>query len=125
MAFDDIRLELINNRVDTVERSSRLQQEIADPLKEIAGSQYPSLVQTLQTLESNLEDDSQRRHLAQVAIGEIDDILLELDKVLQRILQLETYNELVDIVRSIIADQSRLIDDTQKQENAQNLELLQ
>ena len=125
VAFDDIRLELINNRVDTVKRNSRLKEEIADPLKDVAQTQYPKLTQTLKALELGLGDVPLRSKLSATAITQLDDILLELDEVLRHVLDLETYNELVDIVRSIIEDQGRLIEDTQQQQQAQALDLLQ
>ena len=124
VAFDDVRLELINNRVDTVKRNSRLKNEIADPLKEVAKTQYPNLTQALISLESGLDDVALRLRMSQTAIDQLDDILLELDKVLQHVLDLETYNELVDIVRRLIEDQGRLMDDTRQQQETQALDLL-
>ena len=48
-----------------------------------------------------------------------------MNDVLQNMLELETYNELLDIVRSIIDDQRTLIEETKKQQKKQVLELLQ
>ena len=48
-----------------------------------------------------------------------------MNDVLQNMLELETYNELLDIVRAIIDDQRTLIEETKKQQKKQVLELLQ
>ena len=124
LAFDDIRAELINNRVDTTERIEHIQREIADPLKEIARAAYPLAVQTLEALESALDETQRRVTLAESAVGKMDEILLDLEHILKQVLDLESYNELIDIVRSIIDDQDRLIEETEKQRDVQGIELL-
>ena len=125
LAFDDIRAELINNRVDTTERIEHLQRGIADPLKGIVRDNYPPVLETLQTLESALDDPTQRVALARTVIQQLDELLLDLEHILKQILDLESYNELIDIVRSIIKDQEHLIDETEKQRDVQGIELLE
>ncbi len=61
---------------------------------------------------------------ARSAVEQADAILLELDKVLQKILELETYNELMNIVRSLIEDQEELIEKTKKEQKQGALDLL-
>ena len=124
LAFDDIRAELINNRVDTTERIEHLKRQIADPLKEIARAAYPVAVQMLESLESALDETQRRVALADAAVGKMDEILLDLEHILKQVLDLESYNELIDIVRSIIDDQDRLIEETEKQRDVQGIELL-
>ena len=124
LAFEDICTELINNRVDTTERIQHLQIELANPLNEIAHHEYPPAVQTLKSLESSLDDPPSRITLANAAVQQLDEILLGLERILKQILELESYNELIDIVRSIIEDQTRLIEDTEKQRDIQGIELL-
>ncbi|MCH2130337.1 MAG: hypothetical protein MK179_14425 [Pirellulaceae bacterium] len=124
LAFDDIRAELVNNRVDTTERIKHLQQNISKPLKNVVTDRYPPVVQTLQTLEPLLDDPVQSASIAGTAIEQLDKILLDLEGILKQILDLESYNELIDIVRSIITDQERLIDATEKQLDTQGIDLL-
>jgi hypothetical protein len=135
-AFRDIREELINNRVDTEDRKQRLQAQLADPLERIAAQLFPELDRHLQTLGDHLDqqlevlsqqsqDDPQTVARADAAVRQADRILAAMNDVLQNMLNLETYNELLDIVRSLIDEQRRLIDDTKKQQKKQVLELLQ
>jgi hypothetical protein len=113
-AFNDIRSELINNRVDTEERKTRLKDQIADPLTTIARTRFPAFAQRLEAVEKNVSDAA----TAQLAVDEANELLLELDAVLQQMLDLETYNELVELVRSLIEEQEKLIGETKKQQAA-------
>ncbi len=45
-AIDDIRMQLVNNRIDTEELKERLQSGIADPLKKIGEEMFPELERT-------------------------------------------------------------------------------
>jgi hypothetical protein len=113
-AFNDIRSELINNRVDTEERKTRLKDQIADPLATIARTRFPAFAQRLVAVQKDVSDAA----TAQLAVDEANELLLELDAILQRMLDLETYNELVELVRSLIEEQEKLIGETKKQQAA-------
>ena len=78
----------------------------------------------MHTLEPLLDDPVQSASIAGTAIEQLDKILLDLEGILKQILDLESYNELIDIVRSIITDQERLIDATEKQLDTQGIDLL-
>ncbi|MCO6456555.1 MAG: hypothetical protein J5I93_14755, partial [Pirellulaceae bacterium] len=123
-SFNDIREELINNRVDSEDRKLRLQEQISTPLQQIGQTMFPDLDRLLQDLETNLDDAGQGPPAADLVVEQADDILDELDKVLQKMLELETFNELVDIVRDLLEQQQKLIEDTEKEQKRQVLELL-
>jgi len=123
-SFDDIREELINNRVDSEDRKTRLKEQIADPLRLIGQTLFPQLEKQLKELEQSLTDPSASDQAVDLAVQQADTILLELDKVLQKMLELETYNELMNIVRSLLEDQEQLIDKTKKARSSEALELL-
>lgn len=123
-SFDDIREELTNNRVDSEDRKTRLQEQIATPLKQIGGTMFPDLDRLLEDLEANLDDAEKGPPASQRALDQTDDILVEMDKVLQKMLELETFNELVDIVRDLIEEQGKLIETTEQERKRQALELL-
>ncbi|MBI84800.1 MAG: hypothetical protein CMJ81_16530 [Planctomycetaceae bacterium] len=125
LAFEDIRLELINNRVDSVKRIDRLQEEIALPLERIVDSHFPSLQQTLQQLEMHVAEMQRRHQLSDQAVEQINRILAALEDILKHILRIETYNELLDIVRSILEDQEQLNNDTRQQQEEQVIDLLE
>ena len=123
-SFDDIREELVNNRVDSEDRKSRLKEQIADPLKLVVETMFGELDQRLETLEQNLDDPAASDRAVDLAAQQADDILLELDKILQKMLELETFNELIGIVRSLLEDQKELADKTKKERASQARDLL-
>jgi hypothetical protein len=120
--FQDIREELINNRVDAGDRRERLKEKIADPMQAVGETMFPELERREEVLEKLLLDDlaakkydlSSGQQEAIAAVAQANDILAELDKILQQMLDLETFNELVDIVRQLIAEQERVSGETQK-----------
>jgi hypothetical protein len=123
-SFDDIREELINNRVDSEDRKVRLQEQIATPLRQIGEVRFPDLDRQLKELEQKLGDPMASDQAVDGAVQRADDILLELDKVLQKMLELETFNELMNIVRELLEDQTDLMDRTKKARSSEALELL-
>ena len=51
-------------------------------------------------------------------------MLAELEEVLAKMQDLETYNELLEIVRDLLKDQEKLIERTQQERKRQTLEEL-
>jgi hypothetical protein len=134
-SFLDIREELISNRVDTEDRKRRLKERVAEPLQTIAEEMFPELDQRLKQLIAPLEGDAERLTSMQSddpgvvaaaddAVRQVNGILVEMNSILQQMLDLETYNELLDIVRSLIDEQERLMNETKKQQKKQILDLL-
>ncbi len=113
-SIEDIRQELINNRVDTKDRESRLKGQIADPLRLIGQTLFPQLNEQLQDLQRKLDDPVASDQAVDLAVEQADAILLELDKVLQKMLELESFNELMNIVRSLIEDQRDIMEKTKR-----------
>lgn len=133
-AFHDIYEELINNRVDTEDRKQRLEGQIAVPLKAIGETQFAEFDQTLEKLSAELakvessgkltDEDPASLAAAQAAIDQANRILRDLDAILQRMLDLESFNELLDIVRELIEEQERVSTETKKEQKKAVLDLL-
>ena len=127
LGFETIREELINNRVDTEDRKKRLKEQIADPLKTICATSFPALDNQLKALDEALEKLATAgppENVADDALTQATDTIAELDAVLQKMLDLETFNELLDIVRDLLGDQEKLIDRTKAERKRQALEEL-
>ncbi len=125
--FLDIREELINNRVDTEDRKNRLKDLIADPLNKCAEVMFPELDRRIILLEEKLRDTAQPAGddvpgATDTAIDQSSATIAELEAVLEKMLDLETYNELLDIVRSLIKDQEELSEKTKQERKRQALE---
>ncbi|MGE0755404.1 MAG: hypothetical protein AB7F89_11595 [Pirellulaceae bacterium] len=128
--FRDIRAELTNNRVDTEDRKERLEQQIAVPLERIGQELFPELDRRLGKLTQVLAGVEQRRAFQQedaetlsaadASIEQITLVLSKMDEVLKQMVDLQDFNELLDIVRSLIDEQRQLLNDV-KQEQKQSL----
>jgi hypothetical protein len=123
LSFADIREELINNRVDTEDRKERLKEQISDPLQKIVAERFPELEKRLVELEKSLGDPAAARPVSEAASAQAELLLTDLNDILQKMLDLETYNELLDIVRDLIKEQTDLLDKTRQQKKRQLLEL--
>ena len=107
-AFDDLGDELTNNRIDNPDLKSRLGEQIAGPLHQIAEQRMPELAAQLKLVEEQLEDPAATAPELKKAIAQADEILVEMRQVLDRMLELETYNEVVALLRGIITDQEEI-----------------
>jgi len=115
-AFEEIRVELENNRLDTEELKVRLQRQIADPLHRVAREMFPELDKRLALLFERLPEANPARASAHAAVvAQYDAILVEMEAVKSKMLELETFNEALDLLRGIIADQKRITEETKKQ----------
>ncbi|WP_428303976.1 hypothetical protein [Lacipirellula sp.] len=115
--FDDIVAELINNRVDTEELKERLEGGISEPLKEISGELLPAFEKELEALESAYEagpaEAAEPLAAAKAAAQTAEEAM---KAVLDRMLELEDYNELVELLRGIVKDQEQLKERTQQEQ---------
>jgi hypothetical protein len=106
-SFDDLHDQLTNNRIENPDLQSRLREQIAQPLHRIGNQRMPQLAAQLKLVEEHLQDASMQPELAK-SIATADQILVEMKEVLDRMLELETYNEVVALLRGIISDQQEI-----------------
>lgn len=130
-SFIDIRLQLINNRVDSEERKRRLKEFVADPLQIIIDDRFPQLFEEIEALEAKLDElqtNSEDQPLqleinlaADESIRQTQLILAELDQVLGKLIKYESYGELLDLFRDVIEDQEQILKDTENERKKQGL----
>ncbi|MDZ7615825.1 MAG: hypothetical protein U1E05_02410 [Patescibacteria group bacterium] len=123
--FDDIERQLINNRVDTEELRSRIAEGIAKPLHAIADQALPELERRLESLQESLDDETLGPARCDRARQQADDVLLAMHTVLQRMIELESFNEAIDMLRQIIALQDELEKQTKERQKQKVLDLLE
>lgn len=107
-SFDDLGAELTNNRIENPDLKSRLGEQIARPLHQIAEQRLPELATQLRLVESRLEDTAVTATELKKAIAQADATLVAMRQVLDKMLELETYNEVVALLRGIITDQEEI-----------------
>jgi hypothetical protein len=124
LSFDDICDELVNNRIDSAERTQRILRDVSGPLKQISNDLFPALTTRLQWLEAAIDDPVEGSAMARSSLRQIDKILITMERILESMLDLESYNELIDLVRSLVREQEVLLDQTKKHQKQKALELL-
>lgn len=122
-AFDGIRAELVNNRLDTEELRIRLKDNIADPLRKISERMFPAWDRQLARLQKVAKNPELGPAERQKAVAQADAILVQMQAVLDKMLELESFNEAVDLLRAIIAAQQKVSEETKKRraEKVRNL----
>ena len=113
---------MINNRLEATDRIEQLRDKIIEPLRALVDADFAKLQERLQALESLPLQASSVGEVDQ-AVQATDALLAKLNDILQNMLDIETYNELLDIVRGMIKEQDDLIKKTKDQRKKQLIEL--
>jgi hypothetical protein len=93
-----------------------LREQIALPLHRIADEHMPQLAAQLKLVEENVADVAAAQPELKEAIVLADALLVEMRQVLDRMLELETYNEVVALLRGIITDQDEISRQTKERQ---------
>jgi hypothetical protein len=115
-AFDDMYQQLENNRIDNVDLKTRLREQIGQPLRQLGGKSMTQLEARLQTVNERLADPTEGARALADSMRLADAVLVEMQQILDRMLELESYNEVVGLLRGIIDDQEQLNDRTKEQQ---------
>ncbi len=124
-SLDDILLEMVNNRVDSIDRRERIGVGVRDPLRQIIEQPLQRLRDQIGEIENSVDDPELGRRKTEVAVQTAEDVLLRLTAVLDKMLDLESYNEILDMVRDLIGDQKELLDETKNERKKRVLELFE
>ncbi|MCA9267865.1 MAG: hypothetical protein KDA41_05315, partial [Planctomycetales bacterium] len=112
----DVVEQIENNRLDTEDRKERLQNQVAGPLLALAEVDFVELDKRLAELNRQVASAELDRPAAQAAaeaaIAQNDQILLKLDGVLQKMLDIESFNEIIEYVRALLEEQDEVIGET-------------
>jgi hypothetical protein len=107
-AFDDLHDQLVNNRIGNQDLKSRLKEQIAEPLHRIGRARMPQLAAQVKLVEEHVNDAPAGQAELTQSLKLADAILVEMRQVLDRMKELENYNEAVALLRGIITDQEQI-----------------
>ncbi len=124
-SLDDILKEMVNNRVDSIDRRERIGNGVRDPLRQIVEQPLQRLRDQIVELERSVAEPEKAKEKAAEAVQSAEDVLLQLTAVLDKMLDLESYNEILDRVRELIDDQESLLEDTKTERKKRTLELFE
>lgn len=123
-AFDDIALQLINNQLDSEELVGRLRGGIAEPLRRVGDEMFPALDSRLEQLRGALGSTSAEQ-FRDAGRRQTEAILVAMQHVLSRMLELESFNEAVELLRAIIDQQEKVNDQTRQRHKGRLRDLLE
>jgi len=115
-SFRDISNELLNNRLLTAQLEERLLNQIATPLEKIVSGP----IEQLRLAVYDSEQPTEAKQLIQMA----DACLDRMRSVLDKMIELETYNEVIDTLRTLIEQQQSIRGETSKQQKQRARDLL-
>ena len=115
-AFGMIHLELDNNQLLTPELETRLLRQIADPLFGLATKDLPRLAAASRGGATTDPADLVRH---------ADDVLARMRTVLDKMMELESFNEVVEILRGVIRTQEGIRSDTLRRQKQRAREALE
>ena len=113
-AFRGIRLEFDNNQLLTPELEARLITQIADPLAALAKQDLPALAAACRA-------GAGRQELVRRA----DEVLARMRAVLDKMMELESFNEVVELLRGMIRTQEQIRAETLEQQKRRAREALE
>lgn len=118
--FSAIVEEIVNNRVVEGDRlRQRLSDDIAAPLKRLGEDRFPEYEEKLTALKLLVDRTTKDPAAIEAARREAqrtaDAILIEMNVVLNKMLELESFKEAVDLLRAIIAMQREVGEKTNAQ----------
>lgn len=130
-SLDDLLEEMANNRVDSVDRSERIGGGVRDPLRKVIAGDLALLVDQIRGVEQRIgvaaADPAEPTSAAASAqaVQTAEQVLLQLTAILEKMLDLESYNEILDMVRELIENQDELMEETKKEQKRRVLDLFE
>jgi len=113
-AFRGIRLEFDNNQLITPELEARLIAQIADPLSALATQELPALAVACRAGTSRPE-----------LVRRTDLVLARMRAVLDKMMELESFNEVLEVLRGMIRSQEQIRAETLEQQKRRAREALE
>ncbi|MDO4570698.1 MAG: hypothetical protein Q4D38_09965 [Planctomycetia bacterium] len=118
-------LQMLNNRIDTPEWLERLRDGIQIPLVDVHEKRTPELEQTLVALKKAIDagETTEAATLHKKSLRQFDELIGILDGILEKMAQMQDYNEVVESLRAIIREEEEVYESVRKKHRQGLLEL--
>lgn len=123
-SFQDIREELINNAVHTPQMLERIDEKIVKPLHSLNTGDYPAVDESLGALKLLLDDSRDPLPGLDESIAQIGVMLDQMDTILKEMQRLETFQEAIELLKSIIDQQQQLEERTKSERKKRRIQEL-
>lgn len=124
-SFDDILAQMVNNRIDTEELRQRIDVAIARPLHGIADEMFPTFQKNVELLQELISDVKRGPAARRRALTQAEDILAAMLAVRAKMIELEDFNEAIEMLRTIIKQQEQLEQATKQRQKEKLRELME
>lgn len=121
-----ILAELINNRIDSKDRRERLEVKIQIPLVALLDSPWQSFSKGVGELEKVVSRDNpaDREQKINALITKNSEIIAALTDILNDMIDIQDFNEVIDMVRNMLEDQNQVLEQTKAEQKKRLLEAL-
>ncbi|QDU61121.1 hypothetical protein Pan216_19750 [Planctomycetes bacterium Pan216] len=120
--FREIALEIDNNRIESDALRQRLASGIIRPLDAMTGEDFPACKSVLASLRDAPEGDIAEP--LQVAEAHLDRLIRTARSILESMEKMESFNEVVALLKQILEDQEELTEKTRLERKKRVLDLL-
>jgi hypothetical protein len=118
-----IRKELINNRIDSQDRQTRLEDRVRKPMLAVVEGPLVRLRSEMVQMEADFSQQKITSESTTAAIKSLRDCITSLEAILNDMADIQDFNELVDMVRGMIDEQGKIIDQTKQEQKKKVLDL--
>jgi hypothetical protein len=119
---EHLRLQLVNNRIDSIDRQQRLLEQVQKPLGQLLDGEYVELDRQMGRLQSAVSS-GRGRQPAEEAAQSLEKVLQSLEAIKAAMLDIESFNEIVDLVRSLLDEQERILKETEEAQKTKILDI--
>ncbi len=123
-----INQELINNRIDSADRRTRLEDKIRKPLLVVLDQMWQPMANDILAIEKSysktVPPDTSLTELLPSSIAKNNAIISALTVILNDMINIQDFNEVVDMVRGMLDDQNKVLQKTKQEQKQQLLDLL-
>jgi hypothetical protein len=128
-SFRTIRREMVNNKIFNSESESRIDGGIISPIMLLVDHDFPDLDRLISVFDKTLavRDKPLRQdaiNKRKIVLDQIDSILKKMGNIRDNMVSMESYNEVIDILREILKEQKQIQNETEELRNKQIRELL-
>jgi hypothetical protein len=113
--FRDIREELVNNRVDTQDKLTRLDGGILKPLAQLTVRDFPAADELLGLLSLTLEREQDPTAVIDDSVSALDRMLVLMDRILEQMQQRRGFNEMIQELQGLVDRQKQILEQTEQE----------
>lgn len=126
--INQINQELINNRIDSIDRRTRLEDKIRNPLLKLLDQSWPPMANDIRSIEKSLSRQPKMEvnlsNLLTSSIEKSKQTIVALNAILDDMIKILEFNELKEAINGMLEDQGKILEKTKREQNKQVLDLL-